>query len=801
MATPTVIIGIGTSGLRILENVQRFYYESFGVNKPEYVQYMYIETDSNSEVGITPIENEIKQVILSLKEMKTMCKYVQNLGASWVPPLEELSLYTIGAGGVRPNGRVGLWGKNSEQKNYIKVKDAIENAVRLARSPHNPDITDTEPAIFVTGSLTGGTGSGIFIDLAYLIRKTVTNIGELYGLFLLPPNPTDLEEKAQYYANAYGAISDLNYYNRSDTHYKETLPDGEEIDSTDAPFGLTQLISQNYVKGDPAISTVDGLYKMAGLNLFLNIIGVKEHRMARLVDAPPSHYGTFGLSGIQFPKDQIQEYVAATLSINLVERWNDNNQYILQGNKENIPRNDIAEIVKLEWDSIMNDAFHILDSVGNITIKNEIKDITNKIMDREITDSSRYLFEKFTSRSTNNFYVALQDNISNAVNIIIDRIYKLNNDILNRSENLYYAKTTLEYVTKFINDTNKFWQTIGVSSFPKNWEISLEKMIADLNKNNYKYILEHQNVLSEKIYSIYEFMKMHFLASKLVDIQDNILNKEQSLISTSKIPLKLPKTYSYDKIATELSKVIKDKKSMSFSKRMEDIKQDINDNTLPILRVFQYGSFEAELEYALTEFNRNNSYPSKADLMQNESLWEYLSSIEISSLQSQVYKDCITKFRVLINNKKYVKDYDVTKYIRENLNNGIRIAKKATNVFLSIKEGHTLDKAHYLPRFVAASSRNSIEEVLRLFQNSEKPYSDFPLSEPKTILPLPNLQNIMVFYDEKTGLVPLEMISYADRMKKVYDTKPRNIVDISEEQWKIRTRAYVPEFKNEKTFS
>jgi hypothetical protein len=794
MATPTVIIGIGTSGLKILENVQRFYYESFGVNKPEYVQYMYIETDSNSEVGITPVENEIKQVLLSLKEMKTMCKYVQNLGATWVPPLEELSMYTIGAGGVRPNGRVGLWGKNSEQKNYIKVKDAIENAVRLARSPHNPDITDTEPAIFVTGSLTGGTGSGIFIDLAYLIRKTVTNIGELYGLFLLPPIPNDLEEKAQYYANAYGAISDLNYYNRSDTRYKETLPDGEEIDSADAPFGLTQLISQNYVKGDSAISTVDGLYKMAGLNLFMNIIGVKEHRMARLVDAPPSHYGTFGLSGIQFPKDQIQEYVAGKLSIDLVERWNDSKQYILQGHKETITRNDIAEAVKFEWDAIMNDAFHILDSVGNITIKNEIKDITNKIIDKEITDPSKYLFEKFTSRSTNNLYVALQDNASNAVNIIIDRIYKLNNDILNRTENIHYAKTTLEYVTKFIEDTSKFWQTIGVSSFPKNWEVSLEKMIADLNKNNYKHILEHQNVLSERIYAIYEFMKMHFLSSKLVDIQENILNKEQSFISTSNVPLKLPKVDTYDKIASELSRVISDKKTMSFSRRMDDIKKDINDDTLPILRVYQYGSFDDEFNYALTEFNRNNSYPSKADLIQNESLWEYLSAPDISTLQTLVYKDCITKFRILINDKKCVKDYDVTKYIKENLDNGIRIAKKATNVFLSIKEGYTLDKAHHLPRFVAASSRNSIEEVLRLFEKSQTPYRDFPLSEAKTVLPLPNLQNIMVFYDEKTGLVPLDMISYADRMKKVYDAKPKNILDISEEQWKIRTRAYVPEF-------
>jgi len=306
--------------------------------------------------------------------------------------------------------------------------------------------------------------------------------------------------------------------------------------------------------------------------------------------------------------------------------------------------------------------------------------------------------------------------------------------------------------------------------------------------------LEHHNVLSEKIYTMYEFMKMHFLASKLVDIQDNITNKEQPFYSTSQTPLKLPKTDIYDRISIELTKTIDDKKSMSFNKRMEDILQDLNDTTLPILRVFHYGSFEAEIENAKTVYNRSNSFPSKSDIIQNQSLWQYLTSIDFVSVQGQVYKDCITKFREKSNS--CIQDYDVTGYIKENLDNGIKIARKATNVFLSIKEGYTLDKAHYLPRFVAASSRTSIEEVLRLFQNSERSFNDFPLSEPKTVLPLPHLQNIMVFYDEKTGLIPLDMISYADRMKKVYEKKPNNILDISDDQWKIRTRAYVPEFSN-----
>ena len=59
----TLIIGIGTSGLNIIEEVQQFHYEFTGKNKPgSNVEYMYIETDAarkprktaNGETEIKP---------------------------------------------------------------------------------------------------------------------------------------------------------------------------------------------------------------------------------------------------------------------------------------------------------------------------------------------------------------------------------------------------------------------------------------------------------------------------------------------------------------------------------------------------------------------------------------------------------------------------------------------------------------------------------------------------------------------------------------------------------------------------
>ena len=47
----------------------------------------------------------------------------------------------------------------------------------------------------------------------------------------------------------------------------------------------------------------------------------------------------------------------------------------------------------------------------------------------------------------------------------MDLIYKLNDDIFNRSENIQYAKTTLEYITKFIEDTiGPIIDTVCISS-------------------------------------------------------------------------------------------------------------------------------------------------------------------------------------------------------------------------------------------------------------------------------------------------------------------------------------------------
>ena len=341
MATPTLIIGIGTSGLYTLEHVQRFYYETYKKNKPDHVEYLYIETNKDNKVGVTPLPNEIKRVYVSLGEMEKMVTNLKKEGCGdWLPPSNQLVNAGLGAGGIRSCGRLALWGCNSEGDNFRNVVDAINNAYGRIASHMINGAERSKPTIFITGSFTGGTGSGIFIDMGYLIRHLIKDIKELFGLFLLPSKPSSIRGFEVLYANSYGALKDLEHFNSVESVYKEKWPNGVSTEFVVPPYELVQFISQDYYDGSPAMSNLSALYKMAGLYLFLNIAGVKEKRMERFVDAKSAghidKYGTFGLSAIQFPKDQIQEYVASKLSIDLINRWTDSAQYFSNNEKKQI---------------------------------------------------------------------------------------------------------------------------------------------------------------------------------------------------------------------------------------------------------------------------------------------------------------------------------------------------------------------------------------------------------------------------------------------------------------------------------
>lgn len=84
---PTILIGIGSSGLHVLEQVQNFFFESTGKNKPDWVEYLYIETDKENLPTVTALDNSIGRVYISLDQMQIMIRELKAkpYTTDWLP--------------------------------------------------------------------------------------------------------------------------------------------------------------------------------------------------------------------------------------------------------------------------------------------------------------------------------------------------------------------------------------------------------------------------------------------------------------------------------------------------------------------------------------------------------------------------------------------------------------------------------------------------------------------------------------------------------------------------------------------
>ena len=274
---PSILIGIGTSGLKVIEHVQNFTYENTGKNRLDHVAYLYLETDDNSKPELTPIDNEIQRINIKVDDNVTMVNSLREKpDTGWIPDPNFFSEAGHGAGGIPSYGRSILWGNTNFEEVSKSIKLAYSKVVDITQSSEN-----TTPTVFIAGSLTGGTGSGMFIDIAYIVRNIIDNIKEVFGLFLIP-GKSAYEGKQPLYINSLTSLLALDYYNKRNHPYKMTWPNGHEVKYDEPPFDLCEIISQDYNGPLPSIKTLSGLYKMAGLYLFLNIFGLNEKRWKRL---------------------------------------------------------------------------------------------------------------------------------------------------------------------------------------------------------------------------------------------------------------------------------------------------------------------------------------------------------------------------------------------------------------------------------------------------------------------------------------------------------------------------------------
>lgn len=802
---PTLLIGIGSSGLYTLEQVQNFYYENTGMNKPAWVEYVYIETNKDNRPNITVLKNNIKRVYISLAEMEKMVKELKeesektHVSTDWLPPEDEIIDAGKGAGGIPACGRLALWGWNNEGKNFKKVIDTITLAFDKIKSFTVEGSDDSSPAVFVTGSLTGGTGTGIFIDIAYLVRHLIDDIKDLYGLLLVPPKPKYIKESEIIYINTYSALKALEHYSKANISYDYNWPNGFKVSFKEPPFELVQIISQSYNANYTSLSTVQGLYKMAGLYLFLNIFGLRAKRFERLVDAKGNaqigKFGTFGLSAIQYPKAQIQEYLSLNLSIDLLKRWIDQENYFKQGYGLPIDKAKINNDAVKYFERVLEESFNVLNVVGGRDVNQEINLEAHKINKGDLQGRPfDYIRKMFSSSVIGNIYDSVRNNLRIAQDTIIEGISSFVINDINQHENLHYARIQLNAIANAITKCLNYWQSIGVSSVPNNWESLLSQQTKWMLRGRYKILFEQDNVLADRMTSLLQMMKMHLMVKMMVDIRKNIQAGKVPLV-TSNVGsrIELPTVEKIKLLITEIKKTLgteqdiqKEKKFKSLRRRKSEITGDIQDNTIPILRIYPSNSFEQEITQAEARYRNitRKTYPTKETIIGNRDLWDYLTQTKLN-LHRILYRDCLLMFREELNNSNCIPDYEVSEYVERAPEEAARIAKRSTSYLLPVDK--TLEQYKNIPKVVIGSNQLIIKKVVSHLQ--EEGVMDFT-QEGDNIKEIEELKNIMIFYVEQGNFMPVQDISYMNEIEEIYNNYPKQ-KNISDAKWHKLRNPYI----------
>ena len=420
MITPTLFVGLGTTGTNILKELRKLMSEEYGHAGLPLFRYIAIETNGAVAVQNTNQMEDYEQINLISATIPTVRPIRHKLTpgdplhnpqlVNWLNPellKIEVGSFIAGASNIRMAGRLCLW------ENWTDVQSTFNRALGAIIAPAttrqtvdiltqrkkitgNPLDTDGAIKIYVVGSLCGGSCSGMLIDVAYFFRHLLSGYGDqsrVFGIFTIFDENHAAKPDAMYNiraANCYASLLELNYYHHQDTIYDIIFPDGRKIENVrKKPFDYTLFVSPSgkiagnqFVKPNGFFDE-EGLNLMVALNLFAESAadtgGKKDEirtnfishvNFGTLKPVPQGEIPTmirymasFGLTAVWYPKYRIATAAACLISNKLCDNWL----------TSHIPRATIVKNAETEWDRMLKENIDTLTSPeGQAPIKSRI---------------------------------------------------------------------------------------------------------------------------------------------------------------------------------------------------------------------------------------------------------------------------------------------------------------------------------------------------------------------------------------------------------------------------------------------
>jgi len=252
---PAFFVGIGGTGWGVLRALRRLIQDRFDRPTLPHLRWLYVDTEAAAADSALSDAN----VPLSADEilhtpLRRPGHYLTRDGLpsveSWLPQEDLFRIpRTPATEGIRGIGRLALCDHYHALCHRIRTSlEPFLKADGLAEADRQTHlgIRSNFPRIYVATSLSGGTGSGMFLDLTYLIRREVRRMGygspRAFGLLGVPAFSARTGD-SRGLVNARAALTELHHYGRPGAAFEAHFDTRESpVTDNERPFRRCALL-------------------------------------------------------------------------------------------------------------------------------------------------------------------------------------------------------------------------------------------------------------------------------------------------------------------------------------------------------------------------------------------------------------------------------------------------------------------------------------------------------------------------------------------------------------------------------
>ncbi len=324
----TLLIGLGGTGSRAVNKVVQKLHKNGKTINDGNICCAVLDTNKDDIALINGTHTGVP-VVGTSKNQKIgdyFADYVHERILDWAPDSHQFREESMlgGAAEMRVKSRIAFM-----DCVYTRMINDIDVFINQALMLNN----DTKIRVMLVSSLSGGTGSGMFIQVALWLRQRLAGAQiVMRGIFLLPDvfvnTITDIGNSTtktmRHYANAYAAVRELNAISKIRQHGIIDLPEEIELDdlfrSSEGPKGKPVFDFAFFIdyKDENGV-TLSGIqdYESAVADLvYMQMYAPMTHTMYSEEDnlflessrCPDPLYGSCGTSYAVYPVEDVLEF-------------------------------------------------------------------------------------------------------------------------------------------------------------------------------------------------------------------------------------------------------------------------------------------------------------------------------------------------------------------------------------------------------------------------------------------------------------------------------------------------------------